>query len=165
MGCRKCGGKSTRTISPSSGLVAANSEMVSIEYIGQQQQKRRLRSKVNVREQYVFSGDQRRFLAYKGDVDWLTSMASEFKLVDETSTVVTEQGIEDVPVLNSAAKPLPSVDMPIDVLILDPITLAMLKKHFNTVSELRNVGRSGWMLIKGIGASRADSIAEALNAI
>lgn len=164
--CRKCGGGGgTKIVSPSSASASANSEMVLIEYIGTQGQKRRLRSKVNPREQYVFSEDSRRFFAYKQDAEWLVSMAEQFKKVDEPTITLTDN-FEDVPVLVSAAKVAPVVmDMPLDVLTIDPITLALLRKRYNSISELRNTGRSDWMTIKGIGANRADMIAEALNAL
>lgn len=162
-GCKKCGGK---TISPTAiRNTNTNTEMVLMEYVGTQGQKRRLRSKVNPREQYVFSEDSRRFLAYRQDAEWLTSMATQFKMIVEP-TIETTEGYEDIPVLSSVARSVSIVtEMPLDVLTLDPIILALLKKKFQTITELRNVGRSGWMTIKGIGASRADMVAEALNAL
>lgn len=170
-GCKKCGGGGTRTVTPSSSSNSANSEMVLIDYIGSQEQKRRLRSKVNPREQYVFSGDSRRFFAYKQDAVWLASMVDQFKIVTEP-VIELAGNLEDVPVLTSVARAVPEVsavsviaDMPLDVLTIDPITLSLLKKKFNTIAELKNVGRSGWMTIKGIGANRADAVAEALNAL
>lgn len=161
-GCKKCGGG--RTVSPSTPQQIANSEMVLIEYIGTQGQKRRLRSKVNPREQYVFSEESKRFLAYAGDVEWLVSMAAQFRVVNEP-VIALSAGFEDIPVLVSATKVISVVDMPLEVLTIDPITLAMLRKQFQSISQLREVGRSGWMTVKGIGASRADAIAEAINAL
>lgn len=171
-GCKKCGGGGTRTVAPSvDGQGTASADMVLMDYVGSQEQKRRLRSKVNPREQYVFSGDSRRFLAYRQDAEWLASMVDQFKIVTEP-TIELAGSFEDVPVLTSVAKALPVApvepivaDMPLDVLTIDPITLALLKKKFHTITELKNIGRSGWMTIKGIGANRADTIAEALNAL
>lgn len=167
MACRKCGGGGSKTVSPTSAANANNNtEMILVEYIGEQNQKRRLRSKVNPREQYVFSGDSRRFLAYRRDAEWLISMATQFRQVNEPTTVLAAGMLEEVPVLVSMTKAPPvSADMPLDVLTIDPITLALLKKSFHTIAELRSIGRSGWMTIKGIGASRADAIEEALNAL
>lgn len=175
-GCKKCGSGGTRTVAPSASAGGnTSSDMVLIDYIGTQEQKRRLRSKVKPQEQYVFSGDSRRFLAYRKDAEWLASMLDQFKIVTEP-TIELAGAFEDVPVLTSVARAVPAVpaapiettttaDMPLDVLTIDPITLALLKKNFQTITELRNVGRSGWMTIKGIGASRADMVAEALNAL
>lgn len=171
-GCKKCGGGGTRTVSPSNdGHGVSSSDMILMDYVGNQTQKRRLRSKVNPREQYVFSGDSRRFLAYKQDAEWLAGMVDQFKVVTEP-IIELAGNFEDVPVLTSNVKAAPKAaeanlvaDMPLDVLTIDPITLALLKKKFNTIAELKNVGRSGWMTIKGIGASRADTVAEALNAL
>lgn len=173
VGCRKCGGGGAKTVAASmDNNTSANSDMVLMDYIGSQEQKRRLRSKVNPREQYVFSADSRRFLAYRQDAEWLASMVDQFKIVTEP-TIELAGTFEDVPVLTSVTKAAPiaptavepTADMPLDVLTIDPITLALLKKQYRTIAELRNVGRSGWMTIKGIGASRADMIAEALNAL
>lgn len=164
--CKKCGGgRAVTPVSPSAAQeLRASGDMVMIDYIGIQEQKQRLRSKVSPHEQYVFGGGQTQFWAYRGDVEWLTSLTKQFK-VSETPVVVTESGIVEVPVLTSATKAPEQTDLPIEVLQLDPITIGLLKRKFNTVNELRNAGRAEWMLIKGIGAVRADEIKEALDVI
>lgn len=166
MACRKCGGKGP--VTPVSETVAAElratGDMVFIEYIGTQTQKQRLRSKVSPREWYIFGAGTTKFYAYKGDVEWLTAMASQFKIAEDV-LLVSESAVTNVPVLTSEMKVPVYTDLPIDVLQLDPITVGLLKREFSTVNEVRNAGRAEWMLIKGIGAIRADEIEEALNAI
>lgn len=162
-----CGGKKTATVTPEMQQnLEANGEMLLLNYIGSATQKHRLRSKAHPREQYIFSGDQRKFLAYRQDVAWLTAMSKQFKLA-EPSAVTTSAAIADIPVLHSDAKPIMPVvtDMPIDVLTIDPITLGLLRRKFKTIAELRNAGRAEWLTIKGIGASRADAVNAALSAL
>lgn len=169
-GCRKCG--AGRTVTPISTAEAErlknSGELVAVEYVGTQEQKQRIRSKVSPRDWYIYGAGQNRFYAYRGDVEWLTSMGALFKLVD-TPTIATEIGAVEVPVLSSEAKATPVVapvaDLPVDVLLLDQITLALLKRKYNTINEIRNAGRAEWMTIKGIGAVRADEIEEALHVI
>lgn len=162
-----CGGKKTATVTPEMKMeLESNGEMLLVDYVGAATQKHRLRSKAHPQEQYIFSGDQRKFLAYRQDVAWLTAMSNQFRLAPQP-TVTTKLPVEDMPILKSEAKPIaaPVVDLPIEVLTLDSIVLGILRRKFKTVSELRYAGRAEWLQVKGIGASRADTIEKALNAL
>lgn len=167
MACGSCG-SGGKAVSPQIGGAqmmrgGASDEMVGMEYIGQASQKRRLRSKFKPREQYVFSGDQNKFWAYKQDVPWLTNMAREFRLFpvepiridDEASVVLTSD-------MKAPEKP---ADLPLDVLGIDGDIISRLKKRYNTINELRYAGRGDWLTVAGIGGKRADEIQGALNAL
>lgn len=164
-GCKK-GGAKTVGLAParaSSNDTTQNS-MVLMEYVGEQKQKQRLSSKVMPREKYVFSGEQRKFYAYPKDAEWLANMPKQFKVAQ----VVREQASLDsdgTPKLQSDLRVPKTVDIPLEALDLDPITIGLLRKKFNTVSEVRYAGRAEWMTISQIGAKRADEIEKALNAL
>lgn len=164
MACKKCGGGTVTPISAEQAAeLRATGEMVLMEYIGSQEQKRRMKSKVRPSEQYVFGGGQKQFLAYRGDVEWLTAMATQFKRAEVN--LAENPVVSDVPVLVSDMKPMVLTDLPIDALTIDPITLGLLRQVYSTVNEVRNAGRAEWMTIKHIGATRADAIQEALDAL
>lgn len=161
MACRKCGGGKVVPMSQDTNRESA--EMVLVEYIGAPDQKRRLRSKYNPREMYIFGAGVKRFYAYAADIPFLTSMAAQFKIIN---TPVVSQNIDTsvAPVLvsNTASK---EADLPLEALVIDPIVIGILRHHFKSVNELKIAGRSKWLAIKGIGATRADSIEEAINAL
>lgn len=163
MACSTCGGKKVITTQQQQQALKASGDMIILEYIGVATQKQRLRSKVKPQDTYVFSGSQRKFLAYRGDVEWLTAMSNRFR-VSSQPVASTNTIPDDAPVLMSAAKPI-LTDLPIDVLTIDPITLGLLKRKFSTVNEVKNAGKAEWMTIKGIGAARADDIQAALDAL
>lgn len=160
--CRKCGGGRVIPLS-SDPNSEANSQMVLVEYIGAPDQKRRLRSKANPREQYIFGGGVTRFYAYSADVPFLTSMANQFRAIPAPAV---SQNIETLtaPVLTSNLIVRES-DLPIEALTLDPVVISLLRKHYNGISELKAAGRANWLSIKGVGATRADSIEEAIHAL
>jgi hypothetical protein len=167
MACRKCGGGSPVTpVTPDAAAqMKATGDMVWIEYIGIQEQKQRVKSRVAPHEHYIFGGGQSRFLAYRGDIEWLTAMASRFRLLEIATLLPVGNDLASVPTLSSEIKTPVLTDLPVDSLQLDPITLGLLRRQFSTINEIRNAGRAEWLTIKGIGGIRADEIAEALDAI
>lgn len=144
--------------------MSSGSDMVLLEYIGTPIQKQRLRSKVVPQHSYIFSGSERKFYAYRGDVAWLTNL-TQFKLAPQIA--VTLESTESVSTISSDMWPAPkAADLPLDALTgLDEITLGLLKKRFLTINELRRAGRAELLTIKGMGAIRADKVEAALNAI
>lgn len=163
MACKKCGGGRVVPM-VSDPNISSNSEMILVEYIGKQSQRRRVNSKYNPREKYTFGGGTTRFYAYKADIPFLTSMKDQFVVVEAPPVT---QPIEAViaPVLTSNAVVVRERDLPLEALVLDPIVIGILKKHYNGVKELKTAGRANWLQIKSIGKSRADAIEEAINAL
>lgn len=163
--CGKGGGRksvgvnsnqSNQTPSTSSG------QMTMMEYIGKQSQRRRLKSKVNLNHTYTFSAEEKFFYAHAGDVEWLESMRSEFrvaKVVESTPDLV----ISNAPIVRSDMKV--KSDLPLEVLNLDHITMSHLRKHFDTVSQVRLASDADLLAIKGFGPRRVTLVRGAISAI
>lgn len=168
MACKKCGGGGGANVTPqlgSNGGPAAIGELeILIEYTGNSRGKQRLRSKIVPRQWYVIDGPGHRFRVYRGDVEWLAAMRSQFKVVEEGSGLPAPiLSISDETArLVSETRP---ADFPLDVLDLDPIVLGLLKRRYQTISELRRAGEADWLLIKGMGAKRAELVKEALSVV
>lgn len=163
--CRSCGGGGARNVTPKVMTAVTpvdKQSMVAIEYIGEAPNAQRIRSRAVPSVRYQFSSNDRRFFAYEPDVPWLLSMETQFKRAEQPQPVTTPEA----PVLVAQRTPdAPKTNLPIDALAIDPITMALLKREYRTVDDVRRAGYNSWLLIKGIGASRADAIKEALNAL
>lgn len=180
MACGKCGAGGNKTnislnVSEQPEINArAVDGMVLLEYIGQQTQKRRMRSKVNPKEFYIFSGTQRRFRVYTGDVDWIVNMANEFRVV--SIDVVQEEMLQELaPVLKAAEPVVPVIPAglfvetsrtPIDVLPIDGLVLGILKNNgFTTVQQLKMASDADLLMINQLGSARVKTIRKAVNAL
>lgn len=170
MACGKCGGgggkknavPSTNAPLSSATKTAALENLVLVEYIGIQTQKRRLKSKVRPRETYTYSGDERFFRAYAGDVDWLIAKSNDFRIA-KVEEVAAEVAHELAPVLKSDTR---EISIPIEALNIDPIITALLKRGgYMTVEQLSRTSDADILVLKGMGDARLKTVRKAVHAL
>jgi glycosyltransferase involved in cell wall biosynthesis len=181
-GCRSCGGgggKPKASLSVAAGRKAvAPAEMALIEYIGPMTQFQQFKSRVKAGTTYRFGGDpgedSRKFYIYQGDAEWITSNPV-YRIVPE---VVENTTVPDVPVLTAYTRPAP-VDFndfmrqaefikavepaAIEALPLSPETVSILNSAgFDTIEQIKSLSVAQLVTIKGIGATRANKIMQAV---
>lgn len=166
-GCSK-GGKRTVSIrdssAPPDGMSDTEMSMVLMEYTGNEPSKARLRSRMKPAERYAYSKDEPQFLVYKGDVNWLESLG-HFSVV---SGGVSESAplVNELPALESNIVAPDFSNIPADVLSIDPVIVANLKKHgYETIGSLKLASDGELLALKGMGSKRLKDLRKALDAI
>lgn len=150
--------------STSTGLSETNMDsLVLMEFTGIDTNSRTLRSRFRPSDKYRYSFDESHFNAYRADVPWLISLGI-FKVVEES--------LSESPLTNELL-PLESHttapdfnEIPIDVLPIDSIILANLKKNdYTTLGRVRMASDGELLSLKGMGDKRLKDLRNALNTV
>jgi hypothetical protein len=166
-GCKNGGGKKSVSVKDSSSNNPSNmtedqSDLVFIQYTGTDSNKVTLRSKYKRSERYGYSVDEPNFWAYRADVPWLSAL-SIFKVVDDPTR---SSVVNDLPPLESNTVAPDFSEIPVDVLPVDPIILANLKKNgYDKLQSVKLASDGELLSLKGMGDKRLKDLRLALNGI
>ena len=183
MGCRKCpggGGRTNMKLQAAATLDIRNASgenvLVTLEYIGNQTQRRRWRSKFNPRREYSFSAASPIIQVYPEDAAWMENHI-DFRRIEQPR--MPEPIISDLPVMVAERTPTPLPPLPsqppeepvmptsmsIDILNLSAATITTLKNAgFETVDALpKSVAQL--CAVPNIGEKRARQILEAIDVL
>lgn len=170
---------------------AGAEDMALVEYVGQMTQFQTLKSRVHPGHQYYYGGnpgdDSRKFYAYKADLPRLLN-SNDFQIAPPPAAVGPV--VDDLPVLDAFTRPAPvvrfddffaeqaapkeevpvaaaTIDVQENVLVsqlkLAPETISILEAAgFDTAEQLKPLSVAQLVTIKGIGATRAAKIVEAV---
>jgi hypothetical protein len=154
--------KNNTTNSPSNLDEDLNS-LVLVEYTGTNTNKMGLRSRTRPRDRYMYSKEENTFFAYKADIGWLESLG-DFTIIKEALT--GESIVNDFLPLESHTIAPDFSEIPIDILPIDPIILANLKKNgYDKLERVRLASDGELLALKGMGDKRLKDLRKALNSV